>query len=214
MPTKRTGKLISSESVKNTAAETRNLKRDAALKAINAEAALEEAQARSDDAPKIARIESVSPERIHAVNFEAEDKPHAPLGADEFGMPIRPVPTKVVLVVPIPEADADLASAPEVSAPVEASTVDVVSENSLIEGLATKPEKLVKKVKAVKAESTPKPITDPKADTGTFTGLGKLSPESLGYRYGRDQQEDGFKHQTPVSGTIKASPGNDLDLCD
>ena len=51
---------------------------------------------------------------------------------------------------------------------MEASTVDVVTENSPIEVPATKPEKSVKKVKAVEAESAPKPITDPKADTATL----------------------------------------------
>jgi hypothetical protein len=83
-------------------------------------------------------------------------------------MPIRPVPAKVALAAPIPEGDADLASAPEVSAPVEASTVAVVTENGLIEVPATKPEKSVKKVKAVKAESARKPITPPKADTAAL----------------------------------------------
>ena len=96
MSKKRTAKLINSESVKNTAAETRNLKRNAALKAINNEAALEEARARSDDSPKIARIEGLGPEESQVVNFAAEDKPHAPLGADNSGCRSDPFPRKLL----------------------------------------------------------------------------------------------------------------------
>ena len=72
MAKKRNAKLISSDPVENTEAESRNAKRTAALKAIGDEAALEEAQARADD------------------------KPHATLGADEFGMPILPTPEPAV----------------------------------------------------------------------------------------------------------------------
>jgi hypothetical protein len=72
--TKRIAKFITPESEKNTAAEARNSKRDAALKAINAAAALEDAQA----------------------NFVAGDKPIAPPGVDEFGMPILPTPKAVI----------------------------------------------------------------------------------------------------------------------
>jgi hypothetical protein len=168
MTTKRIKKFMTSESPKNTEAKARNTQRVAALKSIGDEASLEKIQARSDDAPKIARIENVSAEGVQVVNFAAEDKPHAPLGADEFGMPILPVPAKVALVVPIPEADADQASAPEVIAPVEVSTVAVVTENGLIEVPATKPEKSVKKLKAVKGESAPTLVTAPKVDSATL----------------------------------------------
>ena len=92
------------------------------------------AQARKDDAPKFVRTESVSPEGIEVVNFAPEDKPHAPLGADEFGMPILPVPAKVVLVVPISRTDSDSANTPEEVVPAlnpEPSTVAVVTEDGL-----------------------------------------------------------------------------------
>src|SRR5271165_6103551 len=94
--TKRIAKLITSDSVKNTEVASRNAKRTAAPKAIGDETALEEAQARADDALNIVRTESVSPEGVQVVNVAAEDKPHAPLGADEFGIPILPTPKAVV----------------------------------------------------------------------------------------------------------------------
>jgi hypothetical protein len=49
-----------------------NKKRTAAVKAMDAEAALDEAQARADDVPKILRTESVSPEGIQIVTFSPE----------------------------------------------------------------------------------------------------------------------------------------------
>jgi hypothetical protein len=86
----------------------------------------------------------------------ADDRPHAPLGADEFGMPILPAPAKVAHVVAIPEADADQASAPE------------VTENGPIEVPAIKPEKMVKKRKPVKTRSAPQSATAPKIDTAAL----------------------------------------------
>ena len=117
-----------------------------------------QAQARKDDAPKFVRTESVSPEGIEVVNFAPEDKPHTPLGADEFGMPILPVPAKVVLVVPIYGTDSDSANTPEEVVPAlnpEPSTVAVVTEDGLVEVPTAKSEKPVKKAKAIKTKSAP-----------------------------------------------------------
>ena len=116
----------------------------------------------------VEHTEAECPNAKRTAALKAIGEEEAQAGADEFGMPILPVPPEVALVAPIPKADADQASAPEVSDPVEASTVDVVTENSPIEVPATKPEKSVKKVKAVKAESAPKPVSLPKADTATL----------------------------------------------
>jgi hypothetical protein len=107
MTTKRIKKVMTSKSAKNTEAKVRNTQRVVALKALGGEASFEKIEARSDGARKIVCSESVSPEKIQVGNLAAEDKLHAPLGADEFGMPILPVPAKVAHVVPIAEADAD-----------------------------------------------------------------------------------------------------------
>ena len=48
---------------------------------------------------------------------------------------------------------------------------------------------------------------------GPASGLGELSPESIGYRDRGDNQEDGHKHRNRVTGTIKTSAGDDVAIC-
>ncbi len=127
--TKRIAKFLTSDSVKNTEDESRNAKRTTPLEAIGDEAALEEAEARADD------------------------KPYAPLGADEFGMPILPTPKPVVAT----EAKATRIT----SVPAEPANGTSEPEPSTVPA---------KKVKAVKAKKEKKPAksVEPKADTGTL----------------------------------------------
>jgi hypothetical protein len=156
MTTKRIAKFITSESVKDTEMESRNAKRTTAVKAIGDEAALEEAKARADDGPKVVRTESVSPEGIQVVNFATEDKPHAPLGADEFGMPILPTPTPVA-------AEAEATRITSV-APEPANGVPVAEPSTV-------PATTVKPVMAKKEKESAKAVK-PKADTaGLFANF-------------------------------------------
>ena len=109
-------KSLVSNSAKNIEDESRNAKRTAALEAIAGEATLEEAEARADD------------------------KPHAPLGADEFGMPILPTPK------------------PGVATESEATRVTSVAAEPANRSPEPKPATLpATKVKAVKAKQGKKP---------------------------------------------------------
>jgi hypothetical protein len=70
-------KLINSEAAANTAAEEKQTarteaKRDPALKPIGSEAALDVPQVQTDDATKVVRTESASPEGIQIATFSPE----------------------------------------------------------------------------------------------------------------------------------------------
>jgi hypothetical protein len=144
---------------------TKSNKRKEAIKALNAEAQLEATQA--------------------TVNT-----PHAPIGADEFGMSILPTPERVVLIVPISETDADCANAPEPTteptreevtpatttdapsavafeAPVPViagtpSTVMMVTEDGLKEVPTAPAPKTEKKTKAAKTPAPTAPVVKAK----------------------------------------------------
>ena len=127
--TKRIAKFLTSDSVKNTEDESRDAKRTAPLEAIGDEAALAEAEARADD------------------------KPHAPLGADEFGMPIQPTPKPVVATESEATRITNVPAEPANGAPdPEPSTVPAT------------------KLKAAKAKKEKKPAktVKPKADRATL----------------------------------------------
>lgn len=139
--TKRIVKFLASDSAKNIEDESRSAKRTAALEEIAGEATLEEAEARADD------------------------KPHAQLGADEFGMPILPTPKPVVVseakatrITSVPPEPANTAPEPEPSPVTE------------------------KKVKAAKAKKEKKPAktVKPKQDTAilfaTFKAAKMVNP--------------------------------------
>ena len=146
------------------------------------------------------------------VNFATEDKPHAPLGADEFGMPILPTPkavateAEVTRITSVPAEPANGAPEPEPS-PVPSAKVKAVK---------AKQEKKKGPAKAVK----------PKANTATlfanFTAAKLVNPfketvkdhKRFNAVAGADKFEDalsGFKDEKDLKGFIgwvlRGTPG-------